>query len=263
MAPYVQHVGSRIGAIALNTWRETNRDRVITGVLVFLAVGLALVFFLEGGTRSQAASVLDLSLLLMGAVGTMVAIFLGTSLVHKELDKRTVYIVLAKPTTRLEFLAGKYLGLMATIALMVALMALILTALMLALGSFNAEVYALCLAFYVELGFVTALAFLFATMTSATLAALYAACLFLIGHAGHLIRAFADTEVTLNKVNYYGGHAAYYVLPHFEIFDFKTQVLYGRGLPWDAWAAANGYGLTMVVALLVLAAVAWDARELA
>ena len=253
---------SRIWAIAHNTWRETMRDRLVVGVVVFLGIVQALVFLMEGGGRGNGAAVLDVSLVLMGAVGVLVAIFLGTSLVHKELDKRTVYIVLAKPASRFEFLAGKYLGLMATLTLMVVLMALFLTAMMLGLHAFRPEVYALCLALLFELGFVTALAFLFSTMTSGTLAALYAGCLFLLGHQGTLIRAFAETEKTLSKFNYYGGHALYYLLPHFEIFEFKSHVLYGQGLPWDAWAASLGYASLMVAASLVAAAVAWEAREL-
>jgi ABC-type transport system involved in multi-copper enzyme maturation permease subunit len=263
MAQPAWSFGSRIWAIALNTWRETMRDRLIVGVLVFLGAVQGLVFLMEGGPRAAGGAVLDMSLLLMTAVGTLVAIFLGTSLVHKELDKRTVYIVLAKPLSRFEFLLGKYLGLMATIAVMVLLMALYLTALMSGLGAFRGEVYALCLGLFVELGFVTALAFLFSTMTSATLAALYTGCLFLLGHQGALIRTFAETERQLSLANYYVGHAMYYLLPHFEIFDFKTHVLYGHGLPWDAWAAALGYGAAMIAGLLVLASVAWDARELA
>lgn len=262
MPTHVTALGARIWAIALNTWRETMRDRLIVGVLVFLGIVQVLIFLIEGGMRASGPAVLDLSLMLMGAVGVLVAIFLGTSLVHKELDKRTVYIVLAKPASRFEFLAGKYLGLMATLTLMVALMALFLTGLMWGLGVFRGEVYALCLALVVELGFVTAMAFLFSTMTSGTLAALYTGCLFLLGHQGALIRAFAESEHKLSLVNYYVGHGLYYLLPHFEIFDFKTQVLYGQGLPWDAWASALGYGALMVAASLVAASVAWEAREL-
>ncbi len=262
MATNVTAFGSRVWAIALNTWRETMRDRLIVGVLVFLGVVQTLIFLIEGGMRANGPAVLDISLMLMGAVGVLIAIFLGTSLVHKELDKRTVYIVLAKPASRFEFLAGKYLGLMATLALMVVLMAMFLTTLMLGLHIFRGEVYALCLALIVELGFVTAMAFLFSTMTSGTLAALYTGCLFLLGHQGALIRAFADSERKLSAFNYYGGHVLYYLLPHFEIFDFKSQVLYGQGLPWDAWASALGYGILMVAAALVAATVAWEAREL-
>lgn len=262
MATNVRSLGSRIWAIALNTWRETMRDRLIVGVLVFLGVVQGLVFALERGGAAAGPAVLDVSLLLMGVIGALVAIFLGTSLVHKELDRRTVYIVLAKPTTRLEFLTGKYLGLMATIGLMVGLMALFLTVLMLATGHWRPEVYALCMAMYVSLGFVTAMAFLFSTMTSATLAALYTFCLYMLGHQGGMIRVFAESEKKINLANYYVGHAMYYLLPHFEIFDFKNPVLYGHGLPYDAWAAALGYGVLMIASLLALASVAWDAREL-
>lgn len=239
------------------------RDRLLVGVLVFLGVVLTLVYLMDGSRGpGGGAAVFDVALLMMNAIGALVALFLGTSLVHKELDKRTVYIVLAKPLSRLEFLVGKYLGLVATLGLMIALMGVFLAALMAATGDWRPQLFALLLGLWVELGIVTAMAFFFACITSAMLAALYAFCLFALGHQGTLIRAFADSEVKLSLVNYYFGHVMYVILPHFEIFDLRTQVLYGTGMPWAAWGAGLGYGALMIAMLLLLASVAWEAKEL-
>lgn len=244
------------------------RDRILIGVLGFLALMQGLVFLMERGGANRPEAVLDMGIGLMGAVGTLVAIFMATNLVYKEMDRRTIYVVLAKPVSRFQFLAGKYLGLMATLTLMLALMAGSLGLLMGLLGLYNGEVFGLCLAFWVELAMVTALAFCFSTITSGVLSAIYTVCLYVVGQQATLIREFADTEVGLaryflaSKFNYYGGNALYYVLPHFEAFDFKNQVLYGIGMPWDAWAWSLLYGALMSAMLLLVATLAWESREL-
>lgn len=252
----------KIAALALNTWRETLRDRLLLAVLVCMAAIVALVFLLEGNAHAEAASILDLALTLSSALGTLVAIFLGTSLVHKELDRRTVYIVLSKPITRFQFLVGKYLGLMATLTAVVLMIAAGIIVIMLVVGRLDPSILALCLALWVQLGVVTAMAFCFSTMTNGTLAALYTLGLCLVGQNVLLIREFADSEARLNRFNYYGGNALYYLLPHFETFDFKNLLLYGGTLPWAALGWGLGYGVLVGAAFMALACAAWEGREL-
>ena len=252
----------KIAAIALNTWRETVRDRLLAAVLGCLVVLLALVFMLETNLHAAAASILDMSLTLASGLGAFVAIFLGTSLVHKELDKKTVFTVLSKPISRFQFLAGKYLGLVVTLAAVVLVIAAGLALVMLGVGHFQPQVFALCLALWVELAVLTAMALCFSTMTNGTLAALYTFGLYLVGQNVTLVRDFADSEVRLSKFTYYGGHAIYCLLPHFEPFDFKNLVLYGGSLPWTAWGWGLAYGAMVALAFLSLAAFAWESREL-
>jgi hypothetical protein len=86
--------------------------------------------------------------------------------------------------------------------------------------------------------------------------------LYIVGQNVLLIREFADTEIRLNKFNYYGGHVLYYMLPHFEPFDYKNLVLYGGQMPWQAWAWGLAYGALLSTGFLSLASVAWEGREL-
>lgn len=251
----------KITAIALNTWRETLRDRLLVAVFGVLAVGLLLTFLLEGHDANPGA-LIDLSLTLSNALGTFIAIFLGTSLVHKEMDRRTLYIVLSKPITRFQFLVGKYLGLMLTLTAVVLIVTVGLSAVMLASGQFDPRIYALCVALWVQLALVTAIAFCFSTITSGILSALYTLGLFIVGQNVLMIRDFADTEIRLNKFNYYGGHAMYLLLPHFEPMNFKNLLLYGHALNWQSWGWGMAYGACISAAFLAFASVAWEGREL-
>lgn len=251
--------GSQIRAIALATCRETLRDRLLLGVMGFLLLALGTLVLLEG---SRPAAALDVGLSLMTGVGVLVSLFLGTNMIHKELDKRTLYIVLAKPITRFRFLAGKFLGVMASQTLLTGLMALGLAALMLASGNTDWRLFALLPGVWMTMATVTALALAFATVTAGPLAAMYAGGLFLVGQQTLLLREFANSEITLSKVNYLLGHVLYYVLPNFGAFDHKNTLLYGGTLSWSAWAWGLAYGALLCAGLLAMATAAWEAREL-
>jgi ABC-type transport system involved in multi-copper enzyme maturation permease subunit len=114
---------SRPFAVALNTFREAVRDRVLLGVL--LAATAVLLFALalaELSYDAQARVVFDVGFASVSLFSVIVAIFLGSSLLAKEVERKTLYVILPKPIGRGEFLVGKYLGIVLTAAVFVALM---------------------------------------------------------------------------------------------------------------------------------------------
>ncbi len=114
---------ARIYAIALNTYREAVRDRVLFGVLVLAAGVLALTLALgELSLDQQMRVVTDLGLASISLFSVVVAIFLGSSLLYKEIERKTLYVILPKPIARFEFLLGKYFGIVATCAVFIAIM---------------------------------------------------------------------------------------------------------------------------------------------
>jgi ABC-type transport system involved in multi-copper enzyme maturation permease subunit len=114
---------ARIYAIALNTYREAVRDKVLFGVLVFAAGVLALTLALgELSLDQEMRVVTDLGLASISIFSVVIAIFLGSSLLYKEIERKTLYVILPKPIARFEFLLGKYLGIVATCAVFIAIM---------------------------------------------------------------------------------------------------------------------------------------------
>ena len=114
---------ARIYAIALNTFREAVRDRVLYGVLG-LATGV-LVFTLalaELSLDQQERVITDLGMASISLFSVVVAIFLGSSLLYKEIERKTLYVILPKPIRRFEFLLGKYFGIVLTCAVFIVLM---------------------------------------------------------------------------------------------------------------------------------------------
>jgi Cu-processing system permease protein len=114
---------SRIYAIAINTFREAVRDRVLYGVLGFAcAVLLFTLALAELSLHEQARVVADVGLASISLFSVIVAVFLGSSLLYKEIERKTLYVILPKPIRRTEFLLGKYAGILFTAAVFVALM---------------------------------------------------------------------------------------------------------------------------------------------
>jgi ABC-type transport system involved in multi-copper enzyme maturation permease subunit len=114
---------SRIYAIALNTYREAVRDKVLFGVLVFATGVLALTLALAELSLDQHMRVVtDLGLASISIFSVIIAVFLGSSLLYKEIERKTLYVILPKPIARFEFLLGKYAGIVATCAVFIAIM---------------------------------------------------------------------------------------------------------------------------------------------
>jgi ABC-type transport system involved in multi-copper enzyme maturation permease subunit len=114
---------ARIYAISINTFREAVRDRVLYGVLGFAcAVLLFTLAIAELSVHEQARVVTDLGLASISLFSVIVAIFLGSSLLYKEIERKTLYVILPKAIRREEFLLGKYFGIFLTAAVFVALM---------------------------------------------------------------------------------------------------------------------------------------------
>lgn len=113
----------RIYAISINTFREAVRDRVLYGVLGFAcAVLLFTLAIAELSVHEQERVVADVGLASISFFSVIVSMFLGSSLLYKEIERKTLYVILPKPIRREEFLLGKYLGIFLTAAVFVALM---------------------------------------------------------------------------------------------------------------------------------------------
>lgn len=114
---------SRIWAIAINTFREAVRDRVLYAVLGFAtAILLFTLAIAELSLDQQERVVRDLGLASISLFSVVVAIFLGSSLLYKEIERKTLYVILPKPIRRHEFLLGKYGGITLTATVFIALM---------------------------------------------------------------------------------------------------------------------------------------------
>src|SRR5882757_9388584 len=109
-------IGSRIGYIAYNTFREAVRDRVLYNLIFFALLLVASApLFGQISIGMERLILVNVGLSSISLFGVIIAIFIGIGLVSKEIEKKTLYTILSRPVRRWEFIVGKYLGLMVTL----------------------------------------------------------------------------------------------------------------------------------------------------
>src|SRR5688500_11507275 len=124
-----------VGAVAVNVFRESVRDRVPYNLVVFATLLIASSYLLGQLTAGQDVKIIkDLGLAATSVFGLFIAIFIGIGLVSKEVDKRSTYALLSKPVSRPQFIAGKYAGLVLTLAVNLAVMTMALYVVLAYLG---------------------------------------------------------------------------------------------------------------------------------
>jgi len=214
---------TRILAIARNTFRENIRDKVLYNLILFALIMIFSSIALGQLTLGNEDKViLDLGLASISIFGILIAIFIGISLVYKELEKRTVYALLAKPVHRHEFIAGKYAGLLLTLLVNLAVMTAGLELALLYVGpaGWGAHLRVLPAVYliFLSLALVTSLALLFSTFSTPALSALFTFFLWIAGHFGKDLLSFGD--LTKSALVKWICRAVYYVLPNFSNFTF-------------------------------------------
>lgn len=248
-------VEGKVAAIALNTFKEAVRDRILYAILVFALVMLAgSTILVTISVDGEEKIIKDLGLACISIFGLLIATFLGIGLVSKEIEKRTLYTIITKPIHRYQFILGKYLGLVLTLSVNVLVMALGLIGLAYVWeGTASPRLLLAVVFIFLELILVTGIAMLFSAFSSPALSAIFTLCLFVAGHLSADLRLFAAR---------FGGAATkllaetlYVLLPNLSRLNFKDQAVHPIAIDGGTAALSFVYAV-FYAATLVLAAVA-------
>lgn len=254
----------RVRAIALNTFRESIRDRVLYNLILFVLILVAASVFVSDlslDMESQFTAALGLSAMVV--FGALIAIFIGVGLVYKEIDKRTIYSLLSKPVRRHEFILGKYVGLCLTLLVNSAVMVLATElALLYVNGKFvplQTAVLAASVLIYLELVLLVAVALMFSSFTTPMLAALFSFAVYVIGHFSKdlLVMASLSGSATTRAVL----TTLYYLLPNLSNFGFITEASHGRIVPLGMAVSATAYAIVYIGILLSAAVLIFQRRN--
>jgi ABC-type transport system involved in multi-copper enzyme maturation permease subunit len=252
----------KVLAIALNTAREAIRNRILYSILFFavLMVGVSAVFG-AASIGDQLKYMKDFSLMAVSLFGVIIAVVLGVNLLHQELGKRTIVNILSKPVARWQFLIGKFLGLFATLALVVGLMAGgVVGAFALFTGAVDWGLALAAGAALLEIMIVIAVAIFFSSLVvTPSLAGMFTAATFIAGRSsGYLTYFLTDDHPPLMRALAQG---LYWALPRLDHYAIADQVVYGISLPPEYLSALVGYAFAYVAALLLLSAALFSRRE--
>ncbi|KAM3096718.1 ABC transporter permease [Phormidesmis sp. 146-12] len=261
----VGSVGSTIGrtwTIATNVFREVIRDRVLYLVgLYALAMVLANRLLPEISAATEKKILLDLGLAAMNLLGLVIAVFVGTGLVNKEIEKRTVFVLIAKPVSRTEFIIGKHLGLTAVLAVLIgAMTAIALTLFHFAQVPHSLRDIVISSGFLLlQLSLITAVAIGFGVFTSSLLAVLFTFAVYLMGNLSRDLVAFG--KLAKNPSIEAATRGLYLVLPDLARLDLKNQAVYNL-IPSPEILLINvGYGLLYIGLVLAIASLIFSVRE--
>ncbi len=252
----------RIWAVASNVFREVMRDRI------FLTIGFYAVLMLaawrllpEVSGAAQDKILTDFGTASSSLLGVLITIFVGTNLINKEIEKRTVFTIVTKPISSIEFILGKHLGLSAVLAIVVAGMTAIYLC-MLSLARIDYQLFPLLLSsvfLFLELCLIAAAALLFGVFTSSILAILLTFSLYLVGHLSEGMVKLAG--VTKNPGFQQFTDNLYLVLPDLSRLDLKNDAVYGVIPSADILWTNAGYAAVYTVALLLMTTVIFSRRQ--
>jgi Cu-processing system permease protein len=204
--------------------------------------------------------VTDFGLAGSSLLANLLAITLGTSLLYKELERRTIYSMMAKPIRRSEFLIGKFLGLWSTGAALLATTTLMVLAVLTIAYQHTPWVLVGSLALtLVEIGIVTGFVVFFSSFTTPGLAAFFTLTSLVAGHFAEDLLYFGTHGAT--PAVRVATTAAYWVLPHLSVFNARGLVVHGVAVPVERLLFAASYGFLYIGALLAAASAIFERRE--
>jgi ABC-type transport system involved in multi-copper enzyme maturation permease subunit len=266
----------RVGLVAWHVFKENVRDRVLYGIGAFALLLVAASILIGQITAGEDVKIIkDLGLAVIELAGVLMTIFIGVGLVAREIDRRSIFALLAKPLPRWEFVVGKYAGLVLTTLVNVGAMAV---ALGLMLAFMNSQLDAAELAaleapavdprlllvvvmIAAELALLTAVSLFFSTFSSsALLSTVFSVGVFVAGLLSGDLRHFGDivdVSPTVATIVQMVGWA----IPAFSAFDIKAQVVHGLPLPAGYVPVTLLYAVVYIAAILGASVALFARRE--
>ena len=231
---------NQVLAIAANTFKETIRDRVLAVIVVFALIMIAGGLWLGSiSLGEQGRMMKDFGLVAVTFFGLIVAVFIAASLVHKEVEKRTVFVLFSKPVSRAAFITGKFIGLCGTMAVVLAGMGVFLFLLVwVVAGDASGMLLVAVVMIYVQLLAIMAVTIFFSTLGSAILASVLGICVFVAGQLSHNVLAL--TRLGHNVVTEALSWVVYVVIPNLSAVDVKAGVVGESTLAWSEILRLDG-----------------------
>jgi len=248
-------------AVARNTFRESVREKILVVAILFGAILMSSSVFLSPlAVGAKQKIVMDVGLAAISLIGVLTAVFLGSTLVHKEIDRKAIYLVITRPVSRAAYLFGKLAGITAAIALVFAVMTAVMIGII-ALGedALRPAVFASVYLSFLETTVISSIVMLFSTFTTPMLTSFFAICCFAAGSLSGDLKVFAAK---------FGGagmelatSAFYYLLPNLEVFNLRHEAVHDLPFQTADLLRATGYAAVYCGVITFFACLIFRRRE--
>ncbi len=250
----------KIYSIALNTFREAVRDRILYLLLVFALLMIVLARVISLLTvGSEEKIVKDLGLSAINVFSVLIAVFIGVGLVFKEIEKKTIYTIVSKPIERYQFILGKYAGLVATIFIGVIIMTAVFFAVIAAQGYFDLALGKAVILTLFEILVITAVAVLFSSFSTPILSSVFTVSVYLIGHLSWsflLLKNYLEAAASKALCDVF-----YWIVPNLEYFNIRGDVVNGIAVEGNYIVFAAVYGIGWSLLLIMCASIIFQKRN--
>jgi len=253
----------RIQAIARTTFWESIRNKVLYSMLFFALALIALSALLGTLAMGDLHKIIrDVGLAGIHVLTIGISIVAGINLMVQEINRRSIYVLLANPLPRWALVVGKWIGLA---ALMAVEFAILTVAFFLVLWVANAQPALPLLlslaAIYVECLVIIAFAILFSGLASPVVSSFSVLSLWVIGHLASDLEGFArKSDSTIMRIS---GEWLSRIVPNLEVLNFKHTAVHLQPIDLGHFAGAVAYGMGWCVLILAVACLVYQRKDFA
>lgn len=246
----------KIYLIATNTFREIIRDKILYTIFIFAV--LMILSAKAVGTismKQEAKLTVDFGFAMIEIFNLIITLFVGSSLIFKEVEKKLVYFLFSKPISRTDFILGKFFGL----SLVLLVLNLIMSVLFFLMAGFQSA-YLLVLSFiFLQSLFLLAVILFFSTFTSPIITLFMSFLVYLIGHITINLKIFALYNG--GAIFKWFAEIIYIIMPNLDLLNLKNQVIYSIEFNYTSLAVSLVYTMVYIALLLVLTTFIFRKKE--
>ncbi len=252
-----------IATIGINTYREVIRDRILYGIVVFALLLIGLSIVLGGLSFAEQAKIsADFGFAGIQIGASILSIFVGSTLVAKEIDKQTILTLLARPITRTQFVLGKFVGLLLTILTVMVGLAAVLAGLLLFLGLSITPNFAIALyGVVLEALVLVACTLMFGVISRPIMTVLFASSVFLIGHWVSSLEGLMKMKSIASDPTFLVGRQLAKFVPNLERFNWRSAPIYNLEVPGTDLITATVYAFGWMIIFLALTSFIFRRRD--
>lgn len=249
--------------IAAISYKEIIRDRILYGILLFACLLILLSRAMGGLSFSeQERIVTDFGLAGAHLSVVILSIFVGSSLIAKELEKRTILTLLARPLERYQYICGKFLGFIAVISTLAILLFAVLFALTANYESgLNLNMLLSLHGFILEALVLASLTIALSVYSKPMLSVSFVIGIFLIGHWLENLNYFAEKSESIWFKSL--AKLSNYLFPNLELWNWKSQAVNREWVSMDTFLMANLNALAWTGFFLCLAVLLFRKKDCA
>ncbi len=211
--------------IALNTFRELVRSRLLALILFFSVLTILFSVVLASLSLGQVERiVLDFGLAMIEISGLVAVVFVGGQMLAREIEGRTIYLILSKPISRYHFVLGKFFGFALVLAVIYFAETLVLSGLLVYEGFSLGKLFFFAALFsYLKLLVTFAVVLFFTTFAAPMLSILFSLGVFVASHSANAVADMAEKTASAGLLWFSKGLSV--ILPNFEALSYPKNVI--------------------------------------